>query len=462
MVNSDVESDSALLAIAMGVFSEEEGHKVKRGQSKTKRNAKSNTKNSKGKQSMKPKKGKTGMRGDTRVVSPTMKETLVNQIGGTKTNEQGVSQNETIDGGKLSPMPGCSRFGYNGDSSPTRHPLSNNRRGGTHNDTESGFSHTNRAIGQGDSTFHPHKINTHDTRTGFSRDCGGAQNRSDRFNEERPSRARESGDDDDGGPQRRIGATRDGGYRASAAADAFPPSGGDSADEVRRVGRQEIGAQCGALDGVRSQNVLYADGDKRMQDAKMMSILEILLEDKIARDNQAEASGVSDLGNVNDKVRYSKKNESLPTKKTSCLVNPSDPEYDSCSYAAPRPVRRAGPANNTGKAWVRFDEKMGDTVDSSSDEDVSDRVPRRPYRREPEREERTGLRQRQPARSSSEESDRAIPRSRSCDTSTHVQKRRDRESPRRQRQVTQTSTPRVVTGKTIRRYNVVADFCRTI
>ena len=213
MVNSDVESDSALFAIAMGVLSEEEGHRVKQGQTKSK-------KSSKGEHSLKSKKGKTGMKGITRVVSPTVNESQANQ-----------------NGGNLSPMPGCSRYSHDGDSSLTKHSMSNNRRGRTFDDTEVGLSHKNRAVGQGDSTHYPYKSHTHDTKIGFSRDCGGAQSLSDRLKDERPSRARRSEDDDDGGRRRLASATREDDRRHDAAVDAFPSSDGDSADEVRGAGR---------------------------------------------------------------------------------------------------------------------------------------------------------------------------------------------------------------------------------
>jgi hypothetical protein len=213
MVNSDVESDSALFAIAMGVLSEEEERRVKQGQTKSK-------KSSKGKGNLKSKKGGTGMKGNTRVGSPTVNEP--------QTNQNGVN---------LSPMPGFSRYSHDGDSSPTKHSMSNNRWNGVINDTEVGLGHTNRAVGQGDSTNYPYKTHKHDTRIGFSRDCGGAQSLSDRLNDERPSRARRSEDDDDGGRRRRSSATREDDRRHDAAVDAFPSSDGDSADEVRGAGR---------------------------------------------------------------------------------------------------------------------------------------------------------------------------------------------------------------------------------
>ena len=170
MVNSDVESDSALFAIAMGVLSEEEGHRVKQGQTKSKKKSKSNPKNIKGKCNLSSKEGGIETRDNTRVVTPEMNEPQTNQIGG-----------------NLSPMPGCSRFDYDGYSSPTQHSKSNNRRGGILSDTEGGFDHTDRAVGQGDGYHYPYKTHTHNTRTGFSRDCGGAQSLSDRLNDERPS-----------------------------------------------------------------------------------------------------------------------------------------------------------------------------------------------------------------------------------------------------------------------------------
>jgi hypothetical protein len=248
MAEADVESDSAVLASMAGVLSEDKDdtHKQKQtNKSGTKKNTKGGRKGKEVKRNLKSQKGVTGSDDNSMGVSPTMGDPHLTQERGSISHE--VEDNSNTRGNfpqgianqkGSSPKPGCSRGDYDGDSSPIRNPWLSHREGTRYNNTDRGNNDINGAVGQGDDVYYPYKTQTQDTRTGSSRDCGGAQSLSDRLSAGRPSRARGSEEADEGGRRRRADAIHSDDRQHGAAVGTFSSTDDDRPTDGRNVGRR--------------------------------------------------------------------------------------------------------------------------------------------------------------------------------------------------------------------------------
>ena len=249
MAEADVDSDTAIMASMAGVFTEDKDSTNKQKQtnkSDTKKNRKGGRKGKEVKRNLRSQKGTTESDDNSRGISPIMGDSHLTQERGLSFHE--VEDNSNAHGNfpqgivnqkGSSPRPGCSRDDYDGDSSPIRNPWLSHRKDTWFENTNREYNDVNRAVGQGDNVHYPNRTHTHDTRTGFSRDCGGAQSLSDRLNGGRPSRARGSEEAGDGGRRLRADAVEYDDRQHGAAVGTFSSTDDERPTDGRDVGRRQ-------------------------------------------------------------------------------------------------------------------------------------------------------------------------------------------------------------------------------